>query len=83
MSTKVPALQDDESGEFLPAVKEALQEIFLRLVHKYYGYLCRYDKDKDGTLSEKELDDFAISCNGKPFDKKSKKEIKVGLSIFS
>lgn len=37
----------------------------------------RYDKDKDGKLSEKELDDFAISCNGKEFDKNSKEEIRV------
>ncbi|KAN0029898.1 hypothetical protein ACTA71_008036 [Dictyostelium dimigraforme] len=58
-------LIDEEDDYFSTKAEEALKEIF-----------SRYDKDGDQCLSDKELDDFAIGCNGKPFDKVSISEIK-------
>jgi len=67
---KMPSLIDDDSWDFTDPCKVALEEIF-----------SRYDLDKDGCLNDKELDDFAISCNGKPFDTNSKHEIQENFNV--
>ncbi|KAM9996311.1 hypothetical protein ACTFIY_002512 [Dictyostelium cf. discoideum] len=58
-------LIDEEDDYFSSKAEEALREIF-----------SRYDKDGDQCLSDQELDDFAIGCNGKAFDRASVSEIK-------
>jgi Ca2+-binding EF-hand superfamily protein len=58
-------LIDDDSGDFIPKCEQALREIF-----------SRFDKDGDSCLNEEELDNFAIACNGKPFDSTAKEELK-------
>ncbi|KAM9969381.1 hypothetical protein ACTFIR_001215 [Dictyostelium discoideum] len=64
-------LIDEEDDYFSSKAEEALKEIF-----------SRYDKDGDQCLSDDELDDFAIGCNGKPFDKASVSEIKECFDCF-
>eukprot|EP01117_Protostelium_nocturnum_P012709 TRINITY_DN468_c0_g1_i1.p1 TRINITY_DN468_c0_g1~~TRINITY_DN468_c0_g1_i1.p1 ORF type:complete len:119 (-),score=31.89 TRINITY_DN468_c0_g1_i1:81-437(-) len=54
-----------ETGDFTPKAEAAFEEIFKR-----------FDADSDGVLNEKELDDFAIACNGEPFDANSKAELR-------
>ncbi|KAM9988560.1 hypothetical protein ACTFIZ_012287 [Dictyostelium cf. discoideum] len=63
--SNVFTLIDEDDEYFSSKAEEALKEIF-----------SRYDKDGDQCLSDNELDDFAIGCNGKPFDKASVSEIK-------
>jgi len=67
---KIPSFIEDDTGDFTDQCKAALEEIF-----------CRYDLDKDGCLNDKELDDFAVICNGSPFDTNSKKEIQVHFNV--
>ena len=43
----------DESGDLIPQCEAALKEIF-----------DRFDEDKDGSLSNEEIDNFAKACNG-------------------
>ncbi|EGC36196.1 hypothetical protein DICPUDRAFT_22622, partial [Dictyostelium purpureum] len=63
-------LIDKDEDFFSEKAELALREIF-----------SRYDLDKDQCLSEKELDNFAIGCNGKPFDKVSIEEIKENFDV--
>ncbi|GAM17385.1 hypothetical protein SAMD00019534_005600, partial [Acytostelium subglobosum LB1] len=65
----IPRLLDDDDDFFLPKVEDALREIF-----------GRYDSNKDGALSLAELNQFAVKCNGKPFDKDSIDAIQEAFS---
>src|SRR5690349_17170058 len=63
----MPKIQliDDDTDEFHPKCKEALEEIF-----------HRFDLDKDGALNDEELNNFAIACNEKPFSEEDKQQIR-------
>ena len=59
------------------------QDIFRYLAKVIEEIFLRHDKDNDGALNDSELDSFAITCNGKPFDKESKAEIKDNFDVDS
>ena len=73
----------DNEGDFTDRCREVLTEVFQR-----------FDKDSDGALNDEELDQFSTvsyfvdifvnfvkACNGKPFDKDSKEEIKTYFKL--
>eukprot|EP01119_Soliformovum_irregulare_P009332 TRINITY_DN22576_c0_g1_i1.p2 TRINITY_DN22576_c0_g1~~TRINITY_DN22576_c0_g1_i1.p2 ORF type:complete len:116 (-),score=35.16 TRINITY_DN22576_c0_g1_i1:148-495(-) len=62
----------DPSGDFTEDAIKLFQEIF-----------DRFDEDKDGFLNEKELDAFAIACNGEKFTAETKKEIIESFDVNS
>ncbi|KAJ3269436.1 hypothetical protein HDV01_001392 [Terramyces sp. JEL0728] len=56
-------LLDDEE-RFLPHIKKALVEIFLK-----------YDADKDGVLNPQELDAFVMETSGHTFSETERQEL--------
>ncbi|KAI9019320.1 hypothetical protein CLU79DRAFT_758231 [Phycomyces nitens] len=63
-------LINGETDEFLPRVDQILREIF-----------DRFDKDKDGVLNTKEIQDFAKATNGQPFDDSVIEEIVESFDV--
>ncbi len=63
-------LIDDDTDEFHPKCKAALEEIF-----------HRFDIDQDGALNDRELDQFALACNGNPFSESDRQQIKEFFDI--
>lgn len=59
-----------EDGDLTEEFHQLLKDIF-----------TRFDKNQDAKWDEEELDDFARTCNGKPFDKNSKEEIKENFEV--
>jgi len=66
----LPGILMDDNGELSQLFVVALKEIF-----------TRFDKDKDGSLNDEELDDFSRICNGEPFEEDSKQEIKSFFDV--
>lgn len=61
----IAPLFDSKESVLKPAAIAALQRIF---------YLC--DRDRDGFLSDKEIDDFQMKCFGKPLNEEDRVHIK-------
>jgi len=69
-ATKVNKLIDEDEDYFTEKAEAVLKEIF-----------SRYDSDKDGCLNDKELDAFAVGCNGKPFSASDKTDIAEAFDV--
>ncbi|RAO72030.1 uncharacterized protein BHQ10_008042 [Talaromyces amestolkiae] len=65
----IAPLFDSKESVLKPAAVAALQRIF---------YLC--DKDRDGFLSDKEIEDFQLKCFGKPLSEEDLVHIKETIS---
>lgn len=65
----IAPLFDSKESVLKPAAASALQRIF---------YLC--DKDKDGFLNDKEMEDFQMKCFGKPLNPADLDHIKKSIS---
>ncbi|KAI9599455.1 hypothetical protein BDF19DRAFT_492928 [Syncephalis fuscata] len=63
-------LFDTEEDFFTPACEAALKEIF-----------NRFDVDKDGALSLKELNAFAVATNGDSFTEETIEEIQENFDV--
>ncbi|KAF7502809.1 ERMES complex Ca(2+)-binding regulatory GTPase gem1 [Endocarpon pusillum] len=68
----IAPLFDSKESVLKPAAISALQRVF---------YLC--DKDKDGFLNDKEMEDFQAKCFGKPLNKVDLDHIKQTVSRIS
>ncbi|ORZ23886.1 hypothetical protein BCR41DRAFT_319943 [Lobosporangium transversale] len=70
MPLVTPPTLVDEDGALTQECEDALVAIFKK-----------YDSDKDGALSNKELDAFAKDTNGDVFDEDTRTEIKEFLDL--
>lgn len=68
----VAPLYNSQDSVLKPAAVSALQRVF---------YLC--DKDRDGFLSDKELDDFQVQCFDKPLTEPDRESIKETIRRLS
>jgi mitochondrial Rho GTPase 1 len=68
----IAPLYDSKESILKPAAVSALQRVF---------YLC--DKDKDGFLNDKEMEDFQQKCFGKPLNQADLQHIKQSISRIS
>ena len=67
----IAPLFDSKESSLKPAAVKALQRIF---------YLC--DKDQDGYLNDKEIQNFQLKCFGKPLGEDDLEDIKQTLRRF-
>ncbi|KKY17501.1 putative mitochondrial gtpase (miro-2) [Phaeomoniella chlamydospora] len=72
VSHPVAPLYSSADATLKPAAISALRRVF---------YLC--DKNRDGFLNDKELDEFQIQCFGKPLSDQDRKNIKDTLERVS